>query len=72
MAAGARKSTRGTAMNMTTMDTGTNTTITLSVPVSPTSVTFNNSSVDYTINGTGAINGVAQLVKSGSRTVTWQ
>jgi autotransporter-associated beta strand protein len=50
-------------------DTGANTSITLNQSVFNTSTTFNNSAVNYTISGTGAIGGLGRLTKSGTGTV---
>jgi autotransporter-associated beta strand protein len=47
-----------------------NTAITLNVPVSPSSVTVNNSAIDYSISGTGKITGATALVKHGTGTLT--
>ena len=45
-----------------------NSAVTLNVPVAPTSVTANNSAIDYTISGTGKITGAATLTKHGTGT----
>jgi autotransporter-associated beta strand protein len=45
-------------------------TVTLNESVSPASVEFNNSAVDYTVEGTGAISGITGLVKNGTGAVT--
>jgi autotransporter-associated beta strand protein len=42
----------------------------LSNTASPSSVTFTNNTVDYTVQGTGQINSTAGLTKTGSRAVT--
>ncbi len=44
--------------------------ITLNIAVSPSSVTVNNSLVDYSISGTGKISGGASLTKHGTGTLT--
>jgi autotransporter-associated beta strand protein len=49
-------------------DTGANTSITLNQSVVNSSTTFNNSSLTYTISGTGAIAGQGPLTKSGTGT----
>ena len=46
------------------------TAVTLNTTVSPTSVTFTNSTLNYTLSGTGGIAGAASLVKSGAGTLT--
>jgi autotransporter-associated beta strand protein len=51
-------------------DTGTAPTVNLSGTVQPGSVNFNNSSVGYTLAGSGKITGPSGLNKSGSGTVT--
>ena len=45
-----------------------NSAITLNVPVAPSSVTANNSAIDYTISGSGKITGAATLTKHGTGT----
>jgi autotransporter-associated beta strand protein len=50
-------------------DTGANPSITLNQRVFNTSTTFNNSAVNYTISGTGAIGGSGRLTKGGTGTV---
>ena len=47
-----------------------NTTVTLNTNISPASVTFNNSTYNYTNNGTGGIVGPITLTKNGSAAVT--
>ncbi len=47
-----------------------NSAVTLNVPVSPSSVTVNNSAIDYSITGTGKITGAASLTKHGTGTLT--
>ncbi len=44
--------------------------VTLNTTVSPGSVTFNNSSGDYAVAGSGSIAGITGLAKLGSRSVT--
>ena len=51
-------------------DTSANNTVSLASTVLPGSVTFNNSTHDYTITGTGYISGGTALTKSGTGTVT--
>ena len=52
-------------------DTATGTTaVTLNTVVSPAGVTFANSSLNYSISGSGSIGGITTLVKSGTGTVT--
>ena len=52
-------------------DTATGSTaITLGVTVKPTSVTINNSSATYSLNGAGKISGTAGLTKNGTGTFT--
>jgi autotransporter-associated beta strand protein len=48
---------------------GGNKTITLATQVSPSSVTFSNSNVDYTVEGTGKITGTTGLTKEGAGAV---
>ena len=50
-------------------DTGSNPNITIPSPVSPISMVFNNSTVNYTIGG-AAIAGNGNLIKNGTGTVT--
>ena len=50
-------------------DTATTGTVALAGSLAPTSVTVNNSSLNYTFSGTGAIGGTASLTKSGSGTL---
>ena len=47
-----------------------NSAVTLNVPVSPSSVTVNNSAIDYSITGAGKITGAASLTKHGTGTLT--
>ena len=42
----------------------------LSTTVSPSSMVFNNSAIDYTIGGSGTINGSGPLTLNGTHTVT--
>ena len=61
----------GEAAKVTFDDTCTRTTVDISAAnVVPGSVTFNNSSKDFSVQGTKGIAGSAGLTKSGSRTVT--
>ncbi|HYG22688.1 MAG TPA: autotransporter-associated beta strand repeat-containing protein [Verrucomicrobiae bacterium] len=46
------------------------TTVNLVTTVSPSSVTVNNSALDYTLTGSGRISGAARLTKQGSGTLT--
>jgi autotransporter-associated beta strand protein len=46
------------------------TSVTLNVPVHPSLMTFNNSSKDYTLSGSGAIAGASSLTLNGSGKVT--
>ena len=63
-----------TADNVTFSDSGANpanTTVLLGTTnVSPSSVTFNNSSLSYTLSGNYGIIGAASLAKSGNQTLT--
>ena len=47
-----------------------NTTVTLNTNISPASVTFNNSTYNYTNTGAGGITGPTALIKSGTAAVT--
>ena len=51
-------------------DEATNTTVNLVEEVQPASVVFNNSSKDFTIDGTGSIIGTGSLTKKGTGTLT--
>ena len=51
-------------------DTGSNSLITLASAVTPQSLKVTNSVVNYTISGSGAINGSTGLAKNGSGTLT--
>ena len=55
--------------NVTFDDTGSVTSPTLAVTVTPTSVTFNNSVNTYTLGGAGGIGGAATVAKTGTGTV---
>jgi autotransporter-associated beta strand protein len=46
------------------------TNITLNTSVAPATATFNSENNNYTISGTGSISGAAQIIKSGSSTLT--
>jgi autotransporter-associated beta strand protein len=46
------------------------TAVTLDTAVSPTSVTFENATTNYTLNGTGKISGATGLTKTGAGSVT--
>jgi fibronectin-binding autotransporter adhesin len=48
----------------------TNSNVTLSSIISPASVLFNNSAVNYAVGGTGQISGTTGLVKSGTGSLT--
>jgi autotransporter-associated beta strand protein len=47
-----------------------NTAITLNTSVTPIGVTFNNSSLSYSVSGSGSIGGAGSIVKSGSGALT--
>jgi autotransporter-associated beta strand protein len=47
-----------------------NTDVALNTTVQPSSVTYNNSTLGYTLSGTGKISGTTGLTKQGSNTVT--
>ena len=51
-------------------DTASNTNVVVSGSLQPAAVTFNNSSRDYVVSGTGKITGVTSLLKSGTGTLT--
>lgn len=51
-------------------DNAVNSTVTLGIGVTPGSVTFNNNSLSYTLNGAGSINGSIGLQKQGAASVT--
>ncbi|MHA3771050.1 autotransporter-associated beta strand repeat-containing protein [Verrucomicrobiota bacterium sgz303538] len=51
-------------------DTATTYAVTIPANVTPTDVTFNNSTNNYTLSGAGGIAGVSSLVKKGTGTVT--
>ena len=68
---GATASTYSDPDNVTFDDTGSATpNVTLNFVAQPGSVTFNNSSENYTISGTGGIIGSASITLNGSGTVT--
>jgi autotransporter-associated beta strand protein len=46
------------------------TAVTLNTTVTPASVTFNNTTLNYTLSGTGGISGATSLVKTGTGTLT--
>jgi autotransporter-associated beta strand protein len=62
--------------NVTFADTYVNSTaplttaVTLNTTVTPASVTFNNTTLNYTLSGTGGISGATSLVKTGTGTLT--
>lgn len=56
--------------NVTFDDTAIGTTVALQDDVTPASITFNNSSKDFTINGPNAITGGTGITKSGTGRVT--
>lgn len=45
-------------------------TVTLNVPVAPGSIVVSNNTKDYTISGSGGMNGITSLTKTGSGTLT--
>ncbi len=47
-----------------------NTNIVLGSPVTPAQIAFNNSTLNYSITGTGSLNGVAGITKDGTGVVT--
>ncbi len=51
-------------------DTASNTNITLNTTVSPAEISFENSSTDYTVSGSGSITGFGQFYKIGTGSVT--
>ena len=51
-------------------DSALNSTVILNTNVTPSSLTFSNSVLDYSISGTGSISGSASLVMDGSATAT--
>ncbi len=60
-----------TGDGVTFNDTATGTTaVTLPASVNPSSVVFNNSTLDYTLTGAGGITGTGPLTKSGTGTLT--
>ena len=59
-----------TGDNVTFNDQATNTTVTIVGDVKPASVTFDNSTKDFTVKGTGSIIGTCSLFKKGTGSVT--
>ena len=59
-----------TGDNVTFNDNASNTTIIVTDELTPGSITFDNSSKDYTVEGTGNIVGNAMLTKKGEASVT--
>ena len=59
-----------TGDNVTFNDQATNTTITIVGEVKPAGITFDNSSKDFTVKGTGSIIGDGSLTKRGTGSVT--
>jgi len=60
----------GDQVQFTDANISADTTVTLSSTVTPTSVTANNSTYNYTVSGSGIITGNAALTKSGTKTLT--
>ncbi len=68
---GGAAATYGDGVNVTFDDSATGTTTAnISAAVAPTSVTFNNSTKNFTITGTAGIGGAATVLKQGTGTVT--
>jgi autotransporter-associated beta strand protein len=60
----------GIGDNVLFSDSAAGGTVTLNVGVAPSSVTVNNANSSYTISGTGSINGMESLTKTGTGTLT--